>query len=442
MFFFEQTFQTVLNGIDAAGGPMGAITNIANAILLLCALFAVYEAYARGGDARMIGIAAAKFLILGLIVSNYSTIFRNVNGAFNQVAATISPNDWANNWMLQVNQYFNGLGNTNWFNLVVSSIVALVSVLVQLVAAVVFPIALLIFTILYCLYGAVLYTVGPMVLALYPAFGVFRLWVKAFLMYQLQCLWGRERSTSGYGRRTVSPLVVGRTPGRDTRRAKMRTLSMTFGIGECREVLFWLLLLGSWQFLASPGSKTGIIGAVGTAAFLVYAGANVDRLRGLGLDHAHWRSAARTNWVCAAVSGILAGIIVFAIGTVSGQNMRLGDNWQLIALQLTLGPVLEEVVFRGYLFAFLMWLSTRAPIGAGRNQLVVVSAAVLFALVHLAQPGVSWLHLTCISSTGTLYGWIRWRSGSTAPAAVSHAAYNLALYAISGAVLLSEKASR
>ena len=154
MFFFEQTFQTVLNGIDGAGGPMGAITNIANAILLLCALFAVYEAYARGGDARMIGVAAAKFLILGLIVSNYSAIFRNVNGAFNQVAASISPNDWANNWMLQVNQYFNGLGNANWFNLVVSSIVALVSVLVQLIAAIVFPIALLIFTILYCLYGA------------------------------------------------------------------------------------------------------------------------------------------------------------------------------------------------------------------------------------------------------------------------------------------------
>ena len=33
MFFFEQTFQTVLNGIDGVGGPMGAITNIANAIL-------------------------------------------------------------------------------------------------------------------------------------------------------------------------------------------------------------------------------------------------------------------------------------------------------------------------------------------------------------------------------------------------------------------------
>jgi membrane protease YdiL (CAAX protease family) len=104
--------------------------------------------------------------------------------------------------------------------------------------------------------------------------------------------------------------------------------------------------------------------------------------------------------------------------------------------------VLEEIVFRGYLFAFLMWLLSKAGIDAGRNRLVVVFAAVVFALVHLAQPGVSWLQLACITSTGTLYGWIRWRSGSAAPAALSHAAYNLSLYAISGAVLLGEKASR
>jgi len=217
---------------------------------------------------------------------------------------------------------------------------------------------------------------------------------------------------------------------------------MIFNIGECREVVFWVLLLGSWQFLASPGGKTGIIGAVGATAFLVYAWANLDRLRGLGLDHARWRSAAPTNWVLAAVSGILAGITVFAIGTASDQNMRLGDNWKLIALQVTLGPVLEEIVFRGYLFAFLVWLLSKAANDAGRGRSVVVFAAVFFALVHLAQPGVSWVQLACITSTGTLYGWIRWRSGSAAPAALSHAAYNLSLYAISGAVLLGEKASR
>ena len=85
-------------------------------------------------------------------------------------------------------------------------------------------------------------------------------------------------------------------------------------------------------------------------------------------------------------------------------------------------------MFRGYLFAFLMWLLSKVANDAGRNRLVVVFAAVVFAVVHLAQPGVSWLQLACITSTGTLYGWIRLRSGSTASAAVSHAAYNLALY--------------
>jgi membrane protease YdiL (CAAX protease family) len=82
-------------------------------------------------------------------------------------------------------------------------------------------------------------------------------------------------------------------------------------------------------------------------------------LRGLGLDHARWRSATRSNWVLAGVTGCLAGIVVFVIGTVSRQNMRLSDNWKLIALQVTLEPVLEEVVFRGYLFTLLMWLLTK-----------------------------------------------------------------------------------
>ena len=118
--------------------------------------------------------------------------------------------------------------------------------------------------------------------------------------------------------------------------------------------------------------------------------------------------------------------------------MRLSDNWKLILLQVTLGPVLEEVVFRGYLFSLLMWLLGRVAI-CGRYRLTVVSAAVIFAAVHLTQPGVGWLQLACITSTGMLYGWIRWRTGSTAPATVSHAAYNVTLNAISGALLLGEK---
>lgn len=222
----------------------------------------------------------------------------------------------------------------------------------------------------------------------------------------------------------------------------MSGLSMNVKRGEYREVLFWLLLLGSWQFLASPGGKNGVIGALGGAAFLVYAWTNLDRMTGLGLDHARWRSVPRANWVLAGASGVLAGSAIFLIGSASGQNMSLSDNWRLIALQVTLGPVLEEVVFRGYLFAFLTWLLTRVADDAGRNCLVVVIAAVVFAVAHLSQPGVSWLQAVCIACTGTLYGWIRYRSGSTAPAAVSHAMYNFALYVIGGVVLLGEKVLR
>ena len=69
-------------------------------------------------------------------------------------------------------------------------------------------------------------------------------------------------------------------PGLDTRLEG----SGGFAIGRCGDVvwlrpatllpgsLFWLLLLGSWQLLASPGSKNGIVGAIGAAAFLVFAG--------------------------------------------------------------------------------------------------------------------------------------------------------------------------
>jgi membrane protease YdiL (CAAX protease family) len=200
--------------------------------------------------------------------------------------------------------------------------------------------------------------------------------------------------------------------------------------GEYREILFWLLLLGSWQFLASPGGKNGIAGATGTAAFLVFAWSSLDRLRSLGLEYVRWRAAKGTNWLSAVVGGILAGAVVFAIGSAAKQSMGLSNNWRLVLLQVTLGPVLEEVAFRGYLFTLLMWSFRRLANDGSRNQLAVMGAAVAFALVHMSQPGVSWLQFACITSTGTLFGWLRWRTGSVAPAAVGHAAYNLSLYAI------------
>ena len=135
-------------------------------------------------------------------------------------------------------------------------------------------------------------------------------------------------------------------------------------LGEYREVLFWLLLLGSWQFLASPGAKSAVVGASGALMFLLFAFRNLGRLTRLGLGYASWRPTSRAKWALGAASGLIAGIVIFGIGSASGQGMILSSNWRLALLQVTLGPVLEEVVFRGYLFSLLTWALRRAASGA------------------------------------------------------------------------------
>jgi membrane protease YdiL (CAAX protease family) len=199
-------------------------------------------------------------------------------------------------------------------------------------------------------------------------------------------------------------------------------------IGEYREVVFWLLLLGSWQFLVSPGTKNAALGVGGTAAFLLLAYHNLGRLRRLGLGYANWDLPKRIGWWFPLGVGLVAGVVIFGIGSANGQNMMLGRDRRLALLQVTLGPVLEEVVFRGYLYSLLIWVCGKVARGPVLNWLVIATAAIAFALVHFAQPGVSWLQLVCIASTGCLYGWIRCWSASTAPAALSHAAYNLTLH--------------
>jgi membrane protease YdiL (CAAX protease family) len=224
---------------------------------------------------------------------------------------------------------------------------------------------------------------------------------------------------------TTGPLSARTCARRKTPSRMGRTLSWR----GTREVTFWLLLLGSWQFLAASGVRNGIIGSIGTAAFLIFARLNLDQLSDLGLDHARWWSVRTRTWLVAIAAGSAAAAIVFALASRFGDGVRLSDDRKLMLLQVTLGPVLEEILFRGYLFGLLLWVFAKAR-KTRWNVLVIPIAALVFAVVHLNRPGASWLQMACITSTGAVYGSIRYSSGSSARAAVAHAAYNLALYAI------------
>ena len=93
MFLFEQMFDTALNGI-VSSGLMSGILTVAYAILLASLLFAAYEAWMRGGDVRALGIAAVKYLVLGLLFMNggavYDSVFRSLVGAFNQISHNLA----------------------------------------------------------------------------------------------------------------------------------------------------------------------------------------------------------------------------------------------------------------------------------------------------------------------------------------------------------------
>ena len=172
MFYFQSMFQQVYNGITGSA-VLPAVQQIAEAILLLAALFAVYEAYAKGGDARALALAGARYLFMGLLISQYPNVFRNVNNAFANVAQTIAPTDVWTNFRDQVQSYLSAnTGDGAWWNWIVGGVAGTFSLILQAIAVIVFPISYAIFSFFYSMYGAVLYVCGPLVLGLYPALGV------------------------------------------------------------------------------------------------------------------------------------------------------------------------------------------------------------------------------------------------------------------------------
>ena len=175
MFYFEQLLRTALNGIDSANVTT-AVLSVAGAILLLSFLYSAYQAFASGGDVRMLAISGVKYLILGLVFANYATVFRDVNGMFNSVANFIynsaGVGDVFANWMKQLAQYWQANGGASLWNLVTGLLSGLISLMLILSAFVIFPICYLVFTFFYAIYGSVLYVTGPFVLALLPARGL------------------------------------------------------------------------------------------------------------------------------------------------------------------------------------------------------------------------------------------------------------------------------
>jgi hypothetical protein len=176
MFYYEQFFTTALNGIDRSN-IMPVTIQVAQVILLISFLVAVYESFIRGGDVRMLGVAAVKYVGLGLVLLGYAAAFRDVNATFNAFADFIANNatsgtDIFGVWMSDLQTHFQQYGYRGLLDLVAGGFAGLIGAVFIILSYVVYPLTYVAFCFFYSFYGSVLYVVGPIVLSLLPAFGL------------------------------------------------------------------------------------------------------------------------------------------------------------------------------------------------------------------------------------------------------------------------------
>ena len=193
MFYFEQLLLTALSGIDSYN-ITATVLGVAGAILLLSFLYSAYQAFAMGGDVRMLAIGGITYFILGLVFVNYGTVFRAVISMFNSVAdfiySSVGVGDLFNQWLNDLSNYFNQNGWSSLWGLINGGISGLLGALLIIVAFIIFPLSYTLFTLFYALYGTVLYVVGPFVLALLPARGYGQLARTYLLNLMIFGAWG------------------------------------------------------------------------------------------------------------------------------------------------------------------------------------------------------------------------------------------------------------
>ena len=200
MFYFEHLLNTALAAIDGTR-VIPTITNMAFAILLIGFLVGLYQAALRGGDLQALAVTAIKYLVVAMILSNWTTVFRDVNGSFTAVADFVSNSSGAGdmfmNWMTQLQQQATTNPNLTFWDMITGDISGTITVGLLLIAYIVYALAIIIFCFFYTLYGTVLYVTGPLVLALIPVFGIGQLGKTYAINLMIWNAWGILYSVFG-----------------------------------------------------------------------------------------------------------------------------------------------------------------------------------------------------------------------------------------------------
>jgi membrane protease YdiL (CAAX protease family) len=143
-----------------------------------------------------------------------------------------------------------------------------------------------------------------------------------------------------------------------------------------------------------------------------------------------WTFDFRRAWLCVLVAPVLAialsalGVLLRTPPIINPIEDLLGSGVSQVAMMLfiaVLGPFWEESMFRGFLYPLL----ERA---LGPWPGILLSGAA-FALIHGVQNQWLWQPLLIIGLAGAVFGYARYKTRSTAAAALLHMGYNTTLLA-------------
>jgi membrane protease YdiL (CAAX protease family) len=144
-----------------------------------------------------------------------------------------------------------------------------------------------------------------------------------------------------------------------------------------------------------------------------------------------WKPTSLLITVSSSLAGPLLAIAVSLLGAALKTpqidlpfQQMLGAPGTIVLLGIVvviLGPVCEELAFRG----FLMPLLVRSLGAAGG----IVATGFIFGCMHGYEYEWSWRHMLLISLVGSAFGWAKHKTQSTAAAAFMHSTFNLAQFA-------------
>lgn len=211
-------------------------------------------------------------------------------------------------------------------------------------------------------------------------------------------------------------------------------LAMLIGMAFPAMLLSWGIVKGLMALFRIPDASGAIEAVGGQLVFYILLFLGVRLMFRVQYDRPFWQSLGwkptRLPFMTlvllgtgAAVAVALTSLLLRVPETPNQMTDMMRDPQSLILMAIfgvTIAPLAEELVFRGFLQPLLA-----RNLGAAGGIFITAAA---FGMLHYHEYGNSWRHAVLITLAGICFGSVRYLTGSTRASALMHASYNAFLF--------------